>query len=329
MKLQKLLLTFVLLIATFALTACKGSDESADGKKHYNIGIVQIIDNGAFYDMREGFMAKMRANGYGEDVMTFHYKNAQGDSTNLNAICQEMVNAKYDFVVAIATPAAQAMVNMDSDIPVFYISVADPLGARVISDMQKPDKNATGTTNAIPVVEIFELAKEVNPEAKTFGLLYNTGEVNAITTIKKAKEYLDANGMKYEEAIVTNSAEVQQAAQSLVDKIDAFFIPNDSVIQSAMDVVSEIAIEAKLPSYSASATTVMSGALATIAIDDKEIGAITADMATEYLNGKKIPEIPAKIVPATQIVFNQGTADAIGMKLPEMENVILLNTAKK
>ncbi len=325
MKLQKLLLTCVLIIATFALSACSSNEEESSAEKHYNVGIVQIIDNGAFYDMREGFMAQMRANGYGEDVMTFHYKNAQGDSTNLNAICQEMVNSKYDFVVAIATPAAQAMVNMDSDIPVFYIAVADPLGARVITDMQKPDKNATGTTHAIPLEAIFELANKVTPEAKTFGLLYNTGEINAVTTINKTKEYLSANGMNYEEAIVTNSAEVQQAAQSLVGKIDAFFIPNDSVIQSAMDVVSEIALEAKLPSYSASTTTVMSGALATIAIDDTKLGAITAEMATEYLNGKKISEIPAIIVPASKTVFNQGTANTLGIELPEIEGVILLN----
>ena len=87
----------------------------------------------------------------------------------------------------------------------------------------------------------------MTPGCQTYGFLYNTGEINAVTTVESCKEYLDSIGLSYEEAVVTNSSEVQQAAQSLVGKVDAFFIPNDSVIQSAMNLVSEVAREAEFP----------------------------------------------------------------------------------
>lgn len=259
----------------------------------------------------------MKEKGYDDSTANFHYKNAQGDSTNLNTICQEMVDNGMDLVVTIATPASQAMVNLESDIPVFFISVSNPVEARIISDMEKPDKNATGTSNAIPVNEIFDLADQLTPGCQTYGFLYNTGEINAVTTVESCKEYLDSIGLSYEEAVVTNSSEVQQAAQSLVGKVDAFFIPNDSVIQSAMNLVSEVAREAGIPAYCSSNTTVESGGFATVAISDTQIGAITADMAMEYLGGKEIEDIPSVVVPATDVVINKTTAEIIGAEIPE------------
>ncbi len=323
-------LSFAFLLFALSLTACEGEKSSEtvktkEGNKIYNVGIIQHIENTAFADMRQGFIQQMRKNGYNEETMIFHYKDAQGDSTNLNTISQEMAGGNYDFIVAIATPAAQSIVNMESETPVFYISVASPIAARIITDLQKPDKNATGASNAIPVKEIFELAQIVTPEAKTFGILYNTSEVNSLATVNQAKEYLSSVGLEYKEAIVTNSAEVQQAAQSLVDSVDAFFIPNDSLVHSAMNLVSEIAIEAKLPTYCASSATVLAGGLGTVAISDIEIGEIAADMAIEYINGKKIEEIPALIVPAKDTVISKKIADATGIEIPTtIENLIIL-----
>ncbi len=310
----------VLLLSLFVAFSLNVQAVSAEP---ISVGIVQFIENGAFTDMREGFINHMRAMGYDESEMVFDFKSAQGDSTNMNSICQSMVDAGHDLVVAIATPSAQAMVNLESDIPVFYISVSNPVAARIISDMEHPDKNATGTSNAIPVNLIFDLAEQITPGLTSYGLLYTTGEINAVSTIEQVKEYLTSIGIEYREAIVTNSAEVQQSAQSLVGSVDAFFIPNDSVIQSAMVLVGEVTREAGIPVYCTSNVTVEQGGLATIAISDVRIGEITADMAIEYLNGTPISEIPSQVVPATDIIINSTTAEAIGVAIPDIEGLII------
>jgi len=291
--------------------------QTPSDQKAIKVGIVQLADNGAFTDMREGFIARMRELGYTEDKMAFDYKNANGDTATLNSICQTMVDDKKDFIVAIATPSAQAIVNMDSGIPVFFISVSNPVGAGIISDMSKPDKNATGTSNAIPVSEMFKLSEKLTPGKKTYGLIYNTSEINSVTTIKNAKEYMDKNGLSYKEAVVTASSEVQQAAQSLAGSVDAFFIPNDSMVQSAMPQVAEVAKDAKIPVYGSSAVMVASGAFATISIDDQTIGAISADMADRFLKGSKMEEIPSVVVSDFTTVINETTAGAIGVEIPQ------------
>lgn len=306
------ILAIVLALAAIMLTlpACSGSRSSGAIK----IGIVQMADNGAFTDMREGYIARLRALGYGEDKVVFEYKNAQGDMTALNSIGQSMVDAKVKAIVTIGTPATQAVVNLESKIPTFFISVSNPVGAGVITDLKKPDKNATGTSNAIPVDEMFKLSDKLTPGRKTYGLIYCTSEVNSVTTIKNAKAYMEKNGIAYKEAVVTASAEVAQAAQSLVGKVDALFIPNDSVVQSALAQVTQLAREARIPVYGSSAVMVATGAFATISIDDPTIGAMTADMTDKYLKGTAIDQIPAVVVSQFTTVVNQTTADAIGVK---------------
>jgi putative tryptophan/tyrosine transport system substrate-binding protein len=105
--------------------------------------------------------------------------------------------------------------------------------------------------------------------------------------------------------------------ESLVGRVDAIFVPNDSVVQTAMSVVAEVANDAKIPVYGSSAVMVNSGAFATISISDREIGALTADMSYQYLQGTAITDIPSVVVSNFTMVINKTTADAIGVELSE------------
>lgn len=342
-KMSALVLGLCLLLG---LVACGGGTSSslggssavvpsggsgAPGTKVYKIGIIQLIENGAFTDMREGFIARLDELGYKDgDTVELDYQNAQGDIATLNNICQSMVDAKKDLIVTIATPPSQAALQtitaQGANIPLVFISVSNPVGAGLIDDMATPDKNATGTSNAIPIGENFKLAETLTPGIETYGFLYTTGEVNAVATIDDAKAYCDANGLKYVEKVVTNSSEVQQAAQALAAECDAMFIPNDSVIQSAMPQVAQVAMDAKVPVYGSSAVMVASGAFATISISDTEIGAVSADMAVKVLEGTPVSEVPAVVVDTFTTVINVDTAAALGVEIPAdvLENAVLL-----
>ena len=81
--------------------------------------------------------------------------------------------------------------------------------------------------------------------SKKIGILYCSGEDNAVKTAAKAKDYLSQSGYAYEEVTVTNSSEVQSAATSLAAKCDALYIPIDSTVQAAMEQVVEAATAKK------------------------------------------------------------------------------------
>lgn len=304
--------------AQTAQTAALGLREPVNGET-YKIGIVMKVENGAFLDMKDGIIKGLAQAGLEDGKnMTIDYQNAQGDDTNLATICQGMADGSYDLVFTIATPATQQFVNLGSATPCIFCSVAAPIQAGVMAALDQPDMNATGTSNAIPAGDILELAFRLTPDTHKVGLLYCTSEVNAVSTMEAAKAYLEEQEIAYEEVIVANSAEVQTAAQTLIsDDVDAMFIANDSVVQSAVDLVVELCNANDVPTYCCSATTVQSGCLATLAMSDQAIGEQTAALAMEYLGGKEIADIPCVVVPADYISINQDTMQALGIQIPE------------
>ena len=335
-KAMSILLTLAMAAAIF--TGC-GSSDSSEGSADEStvsstsdsaanadskIGIVTMVENGAFTDMRDGIVEELEANGYAEDQI--EYQCAQGDASALSTIVSNMTDGTYDAVFTIATPPTQAFVNAESDTPVFFCAVSAPEAAGVLSDMEAPDMNATGTSNAIPVSEIFDLAQATTPVEK-YGLIYSGNEDNATNTIEQCKEYLDSQNIAYTVATAASSSDVETATNALLaDGAQAIFVPNDSIIQDGVDALVNICNENKIPTYCSSATTVASGCFATLAIDDKGIGAKTVDIALEYLkDGKSVEEIPAQVIGIDYCSVSQSAMDAIGLTEDDVKTEYELN----
>ncbi len=316
---KKLTAVAALLALTLSLTAC-GVDASSSATpardKTYKIGIIQLVENGAFEDMKKGFKAEMEKE-YGAGKVEFVEKSAQGDASNMNTIAQEMAGGGYDLVATIATPASQAFVNQKSDTPQVFIAVSQPVKAGLLSDMKKPDKNATGTQNPIPVEGIFNLAKELKPDIKTVGILYSANEVNSNATAKDAKAQLEKMGLKAVERTVSNSSEVKQTADSLAAETDAIFVPNDSLIQDAIALVVDAANAHKIPILGSSKVMVDGGALLSVAIDDVDTGAQSARLAIEVLNGKAVADVPAIAINGDMVDVNMAAAEKLGISIPQ------------
>ena len=284
----------------------------ADDKK--TIGIVIQKENGAFLDMKQGILNALAENGYTDETAVIDYQCAQGDATALSTICNSMDG--YDLVFCIATPATQQFVNLESSTPCFFCAVSAPVAAGVLTTMEAPDKNATGTSNAIPVEDIFALADVLTPGIERYGLIYSTSETNAVDTVESCIEYLEGKGIDYVAKTVNNSSEVAMVTEALIsDGCDAIFVPNDSNVQAGVTALVELCIEYGVPTYCSSATTVASGCLATVAIDDVGIGERTAELAIQYLNGTPLAEIPAEVVKADYVSVNAAMRDALGIEL--------------
>lgn len=307
-------LMLVLAVCAAAFVGCKPSDSAS-----YKFGIVLQIENGAFTDMRDGIIEELKANGYTDENSEFVYQSAQGDMTALSTIVSSMDDGTYTAVFTVGTAATQQFVNLASETPNFFCAVSAPVAAEVITDMSKPDKNSTGTSNAIPVEDIFALADTLTPGIETWGLIYSTSQTNAVNTAQAAKAYLNGKSTAFEEAAISDASEVATAVQALLSKgVDAIFVPNDQVIQSTIKSLTDPAFEAKIPTYASSATTVESGCFATLAIDDIGIGKKTVKLALEYLkNGKAIEDIPSEVVGIDYCSINKKVMQQLGVTVPE------------
>lgn len=329
-KIVSIVMALVLLMGCIGLFAACGKEGTVgeggtsprDTDDVYKVAIVQLADNGAFTEMREAFIQRMRELGYDEAKMTFDIKNAQGDQSTLQSICSNLND--YDLIVPIVTPATAAVVNQAPKAPVVFISVTNPVASGVLTTMEAPDKNATGTSNIVPVDRIFTLAKELTPNVKNIGILYCSGEQNAVQTAAKAKDYLSANGYTFKEVTVANSAEVAQAAQSLANDVDAIYVPIDSTVQTAMSEVVNAANAKKIPVYGSDPVMVKSGALACVSCSNTQLGQKSAEMADEILRGKKVSEVPAVAMEEFQYVISRQAADTLGIAVPNGGNYVVM-----
>lgn len=295
------------------LTGC-GNEKSKDDK--VQIGIAQIVEHSSLNTIRDSFKAEMIKLGYDESQLEF--ENAANDTSNLNSIMQKFAGDKKDVIVAIATPTAQTAMNYSNEIPVVFSAVSDPIGAGLMSDLMKPDKNITGTSDEIQVDQILDLALQINPDIKSIGFLYNTSEANSVSNLAKVKAYCEDKNISVVESAVTSISDVQTNAQVLVKKVDAVFTPNDNTVASAMSALVSEASKANIPVYTGADSMVKDGGFATVGIDYEELGKETARMTDKILKGEKVENLPVAVFKENLNVYiNKQALQELGIELPE------------
>lgn len=313
------LMAALALVLVGILTGCGGEGgENGDAENQVKIGLVQMVEHPSLDTIRENIVSQLEEEGYKDgDTAVIDYQNAQNEQANLKTICQKFVSDKCDVIIAITTPAAQAAFGETKDIPIIFSAVTDPVAAELVEDFDAPGGNITGTSDLVSADKIMDLALKITPDIKTIGALYNSSEVNSVSVIDDLKAYAKKHGLKVQEAAVTNSSEIQQAAQSLTGKCDAVFSPIDNTVASAMSVASDVFIKAKVPFYVGADSMVTDGGLATYGINYESLGAETAKMAAKALKGEDTATMPVQVMDDMQTYINQKTADDLNIKIPE------------
>lgn len=302
------------------------SSTEEENSSNYKIGIIQLVEHNALDAAREGFIDGLKEAGYeaGKNI-TLDYQNAQGDQSNCPTIASKLVNDKNDLILAIATPAAQAVANATKEIPVLVTAITDPADAKLVASNEAPGANVSGTSDLTPVKEQITLIKQVLPEAKKVGLLYCSSEANSKFQIELAKESCKAEGLETVEATVSNSNEIQQVVQSLVGKVDAMYIPTDNMLANGMSTVIQVTTPAKIPVFAGEEGMVENGGLMTYGIDYYELGKLTAKQAIDILeNGKSTADMPIGYCTEFTFKVNEEAAKAMDITIPQA----LLDQAK-
>ncbi len=305
---RSLLIAFA---ATLALsTAVKAQDVT--------VAVTAIVEHPALDAARDGVKEALAAAGYKEgENLKFVYQSAQGNPATAAQIARQFAGAGPDVIVPISTPSAQAAVSATRDIPIVFTAVSDPLGAQLVKDMDKPGSNVTGLSDMSPVAEHVALIKEILPNAKTIGYLYNSGEANSVSLLAVLKTEAEKAGLTVVESAATKSAEVQGAARALIGKADAIYVPTDNTIISALEGAVGVAEEAKLPLFTADTDSVSRGSLAALGFNYHDVGKQTGEIVVRILKGENPGDIAVKVAAGSDLVINKAAAAKMGVTLPE------------
>ncbi len=327
MKKKLSIILTLLLILSISIVACGSKDNGSSAKK--KVAIILPVDHLAMNATRDG-MIDVLTDAFGEDGVEITVKNANGDDSLLNSILSEVVGQKPDIILPIATGPSQVSATTTAEIPIVFSAVTDPVEAGLTKSWEEAGANITGVSDMADIEAIIDFALELYPDAKTFGIVYNSAEVNSIVQADICKGILQEKGLQYEEGTITNTSELQQVVENLADKVDVFYSPTDNDVASAIPIFQQVANQYKLPIFPGASTMVEAGGTGTVGLDYYDLGLQAGEMAVRILNGEAVADNPPELVENVSKILNQDQVDILGIKIPaEIEAEIELVKTKE
>ena len=310
---KKIIISLVsLMVAMLALVGCATSNDS---KEQVRIGILQYVEHDALSGARKGFIAELEEQGYvdGKNIR-IDYQNAQGEQSNLQTIAEKLLS-NNDLVLGIATPAAQALADLSTKTPILFTAVTDPVSAKLVASMEHVGGLATGTSDRSPVKKQVELLKKVLPNLKKVGIMYTTNERNSEVQVEEAEAVFKAAGIETITKGISSTNDVQDTTRSLMSQAEVLFIPADNTIVSAINLVTDLSKEMKVPVVGGAVDVVDDGVLFTYGADFEALGRQTAKLAIRIMNGEKVGDIPAEQPEVLNVVVNEEMAKSLDIDI--------------
>ena len=308
-----------IILTAMALSLCLSSLSAAKATKakQVKIGIAKIVQHPALDDVERGVMDAVKAAGIDAK---YDLQNANGDINTANQIAAQYRDERVDVAVGIATPIAIALANTMKDTPIVFGTVTDPLGAGLVKTLEHGDRNVTGMSDELPSVEHIKLFKKITG-IKTLGYIYTSNEDNSISGLELVKKGCKEAGLELVTQSISTSAEVRQAAEAIVGRVDGIYLTTDNTVFSALPSLVSVFNKAKKPIFSGDVTGAKNGGcFMASGFNYYKAGYATGEIVVQILNGKKPSEIPVRFMTQpsdSDLLFDLDTAKASGITIPE------------
>ena len=305
-----------------SLAACGSGNPGSDpGDGTYTIGISQFAEHGSLDNCREGFIQGLAEEGFVEgENLTIEVENAAADQGTTKQISDSFVSDGVDLICAIATPSAQAAYNsaMDTDIPVVYTAVTDPVEAQLADEDGTPVGNVTGTSDELPIKAQLEMIREILPDAENIGIMYTTSEVNSVSALATYKELAGDYGFNIVDVGVTQTADISLATDDLLDQVDCLTNLTDNTVVNSLATILDKANAKNIPVFGSEIEQVRIGCLAAEGLDYIELGKQTGRMAAQILKGEaEASEMNYETITEPGFYVNTAVAENLGVTVSD------------
>ncbi|ALM86954.1 ABC transporter substrate binding protein [Bordetella sp. N] len=284
-----------------------------------SVAVIAIVDHPALDAVRDGVRDALKNAGYDPaKTLKWQFQSAQGNNATAAQIARKFIGDRPDAIVAVSTPAAQAVAAATKDVPLVYAAVTDPVAAQlVVSTQQATGTNVTGVSDALPLDRQIELIKKIVPTAKRVGMVYNPGEANSVAVVKQLQDLLPKSSMSLIEAAAPRTVDVGSAARSLIGKADVIFASTDNNVVAAFESLAKVSNDAKIPLIASDTDSVQRGAVAAIGVNYRDMGLQAGRMVVRILKGDKPGAIPPEGAGKVALYVNSTAAQKQGVTLSD------------
>ncbi|MDY7218129.1 ABC transporter substrate-binding protein [Denitrificimonas sp. JX-1] len=306
------------LLSLSALTLAMSASFGALAESVKSVAVTAIVEHPALDSVRDGVLATLNEAGYEEGKnLKWQYQSAQGNTGTAAQIARKFIGDQPDAIVAIATPSAQAAVAGTKRIPIIFSAVTDPVEGQLTPSWEASGTNVTGVSDVLELGKQMELIKQIVPEAKRVGMVYNPGEANSVAVVTALKKILADYNLTLVEAAAPRSVDVGSAARSLVGKVDVIYTNTDNNVVSAYEALVKVGNDMNIPLIASDTDSVKRGAIAALGVNYMDLGKQTGRIVLRILEGENPGDIKPQTSENIQLFVNLSAAEKQGVTLSQ------------
>jgi putative ABC transport system substrate-binding protein len=301
-----------MIAATISLqmTACTPKE------KMYAIGVVNLA--AAFDPILDGFKAGMEEAGYieGQNV-TYIYNGPAVNPDALDAIFENLKNENMDLVLTFGTLATLRTKEsfVDTNIPIIFGPVTDPVASGIVTNRIKPDGNITGIQTGNPTPKRLEWLLRIDQDIKSIYVFNNPSDNCSLVTLESLQQTALIMNVDLVIADASTSDEISTALSAIPEDINAIFILPSAFFEANINQFVTVANESKLPLAAPATANVWSGVLTSYGHDNIPLGWQASGLARQILNGVNPGDLPIESAELF-LAINLNTADIINLEVP-------------
>ncbi len=282
--------------------------------------ISQLVEHPALDATTDGIIQGLADAGYiQEKNLDLIVESAQGNISLANQIANRLASKNPDIVVGVATVSAQSLSKYarNNKVKLIFSSVTDPIDADIVKSIEKPGNNTSGVSNFIPIEPQIDMFLKIKPAIKKLGFLYNPGELNSISLIKKLQKICPKYGIELITVSASKTSEVAQAAIKLAGLVDAIFVSNDNTALSAFKTIVKAANNVSIPVFVSDTDIVKDGAIAAFGPNQYNLGLQTAKMIVKVIEGTNLESMAVEYPKDIELYLNLKMAQKLGISIPK------------
>ena len=306
------------LLTLSALTLSMSASFGALAQTVKSVAVTAIVEHPALDSARDGVLEALNAAGYTEGKnLKWQYQSAQGNTGTAAQIARKFIGDQADAIVTIGTPSAQAAVAGTKRIPIVFTAVTDPVQGQLTPSWEASGTNVTGVSDVLELGKQMELVKQIIPNAKRIGMVFNPGEANSVAVVAALKDILPNYDLTLVEAAAPRSVDVGTAARSLVGKVDVIYTSTDNNVVSAYEALVKVGNDMKIPLIASDTDSVKRGAIAALGVNYHDLGLQTGRIVVRILEGEKPGDIKPQTSEKIQLFVNPAAAEKQGVTLSQ------------
>jgi putative tryptophan/tyrosine transport system substrate-binding protein len=234
-------------------------------------------------------------------------------------LASELVGSGSDVLLVYGAVAAQAGQRVAAHLPIVITNVADPVGIGLAASLSRPGGNVTGLSDYhfATVTKRLELLKEAVPSASIVGVLYNPDNPHNLNQAKDLVAAAPRAGVTVIPAGASSSGKIEQAFEIMrAARADAVLIVGDTMLSGQQRAIAGLALSAGLPAIYGPRRFAELGGLMSYGADFASMWHRSAHFVDRILKGALPGDLPIEQPTRFELVINQKTAHALGLRLP-------------